>query len=262
MKRMITRCDYIYLVGEFYKLPLIHFFENHGPGDRVKCFYLIDEQNPRPIANFDRVRGISFNEEKIGNFAGEVLGCWWRMRGAPKPPRVVFIGGAGVPAVKRWSSGFENGLAAEFPDHLFIHREISEVEAGFNDYWSAYHLANFAIEIVKADIIVQAAGASCLGIIDALRGSAADNASNTPCLVCCDYPDWDRFRDSGVEFLLSATRSIEAAIMSHTTRGVHASNLFSAQNDFRDVSDFGRIYTKNSSAKSAIKLLIGENYAS
>ncbi|WP_246861048.1 BMP family ABC transporter substrate-binding protein [Bacillus sp. REN3] len=112
-------------------------------------FILIDS-----VSEMENITSITFKEEQGSFLAGAIAGM------VSKTNKVGFIGGADVPLIRKFKSGFEQGAKAVNPN-----AEIKVVYA--NDFGNADLGAGIAADMIAdgADVLYAAAGLTGVGVL-------------------------------------------------------------------------------------------------
>lgn len=144
----------------------------------------------------ENLSGIVFEEKKGSFLAGAVAGL------STKTNTVGFIGGMESSIIRRFESGFTEGVKYVNPDAVVIPAYIGMTGSAFANPSKGRELA-LGQYAKGADIIYQAAGASGLGVIEAAR--------ETGKLVICT--DRDQEPDAPGFVLTSMVKAIDRAVL-------------------------------------------------
>ncbi|TLU83456.1 MAG: BMP family ABC transporter substrate-binding protein [Chlorobium sp.] len=163
------------------------------PDKKFACIDYIPKQGVPIPAN---LQGIIFEEKKGSFLAGAIAGL------VTKTKTVGFIGGMESSIIKRFETGFINGVHAVNPEAKVISGYIGMTGSAFANPAKGKELA-LGQYGRGADIIYQAAGASGLGVIEAAR--------ETKKLVICT--DRDQEPDAPGFVLTSMIKAVDRAVL-------------------------------------------------
>ncbi|NTW11324.1 MAG: BMP family ABC transporter substrate-binding protein [Chlorobiaceae bacterium] len=161
-----------------------------------KKFVCIDYIPQPKVVIPPNLQGIVFEEKKGSFLAGALAGL------VTKTKTVGFIGGMESSVIKKFESGFIEGVHSINPDVRVISGYIGMTGSAFADPAKGRELA-LGQYGRGADIIYQAAGASGLGVIEAARESKA--------LVICT--DRDQEPEAPGFVLTSMLKSLDKALL-------------------------------------------------
>jgi simple sugar transport system permease protein len=173
LKKLSWRHSHIVGIGSLMREPFGEFAARKGEWPRLA---IIDEPAPQEgEGDQARVHGLPFNEDEQAAPAGYLAAEAAAMLGKHS---VVFLGGAPLPAVKRWEAGFKRGVDAYNEKHKndqgfkrvsFASDYVGATDAGFQDKWAARRLAEFYLDFHQAGVVCQACGNASEGVLDAVR---------------------------------------------------------------------------------------------
>jgi basic membrane protein A len=163
------------------------------PDKKFVCIDYIRQQNVVIPAN---LQGIVFEEKKGSFLAGALAGL------LTKTKTVGFIGGMESSVIKKFESGFIDGVRSVNPSVRVISGYIGMTGSAFADPAKGRELA-LGQYGRGADIIYQAAGASGLGVIEAARESKAF-------VICTDR---DQEPEAPGFVLTSMTKAVDRAVL-------------------------------------------------
>lgn len=173
LARLARRHSHIVGVGSPMIGPFSEFAKQAGDWPRLA---IIDGEDAMADEwEEPRIHGLQFAEDQQGAPAGYLAAQAATLIGKPS---VVFLGGAPLPAVRRWADGFRRGVqgynrannsSSGFVAVSFFQDFVGQTDAGFLDEWAARRLTEYFVEFRGVGIVCQACGKASRGVLDAVH---------------------------------------------------------------------------------------------
>lgn len=207
------KCTHIFAVGSFMAAPIRRTLDS-TPATRSVQIGIIDHEISENESDMDNIFGITFNETQLGVAAGKysVQILSETLNKNPQELKVAFIGGADVPVSRRWAAGFRVGVSQAETNCSFDCRFLGYGSSSFDDPWTAYYATQYFLKIRMVRLIIQACGASALGVCRAISEHNANHRDDPAWLVCCDYLHWNRVHNISPHILCCVIRDIDLEI--------------------------------------------------